>query len=1146
MPSGKKRTKGSFTSPPTDELGYLVGTNSASDGPSRSKSKKTIAKQNAQPTLSKSRTRVPNNILQPPSDCLQLKWKKTLSKNRFITLREGDVYFGDLRFRHFPPILQERPTDPQQKVLTNRIYDVSHNIVIDQRAQNHVQMIEEVKYSDFVQHTSSDPKVAPVTVQKVGRTSQPNSLWRARGKIATPDFMVIYAPHDQIKDIMDYVMYDERYKDNNVMDCGAHSPYVTPEMFFGLIKEKHPYAIFYYKYVLDLYPEVHGTRSSRKTNANDTQYHLAPSVVKGHWQKIEWHRAENSYFKEVPSDQYDKVLAELTIGITNEEGRVSECFQDMYVDAEALYKVEWVKGSVLYMKEIPEYMPEPYQDVMRDFEGVGEWKKKKIEGLTPKVTDYQNEGDMFSVYSRFWYCQSDRFADNDALLDFNNTQHMVTRSNNNPLMVIAGDKEQIMDCIERQIEVAVKAKVSQADIDAEYETRANIDEVPEPDGLTVAPSLKAPRVKGLQASSIGLAAEFDVPNVFDEKTAVSGIVYDGALDVVYMDLERAKKVDRWVVKNTLQYDDELLFGWNQDEGRAYRALYPSVLLLYRILGDGTSENPFRQYGEPGAATHASGADFPFIAPVVNFEHNKRGFYIGRAGGSKLDPLVPKDPYFGDYWYYPGEDFEGEHQEEGPFHYIVIIGFDEKAGSYDGAFFLHNGHNIGKFVPQFNDWDNRPQSAKQVFDKNDGTALMNYVCDRARINPEGIVLTEHMNEYLDQEKEHVAEQLDATNSKVSMNNEEGDDDETMTEEKEILMNKELDPDESQLQAAFLQESGNEASGSMGTHGPEAELTHALDPSKNPFSTGVSFIDNLFSPSKANQLKMKSRPSSFKQAADAAITMGQAPDGYKFTTKMYSKVDWTANSNVMTVPPVPNPRDPATHFDAGIIFGVDIQDYDGVKHIASQAHTPFTVLEKAKFTTGKDHFITIRRFNKKNAGLNNFGWYIDNKRVPGQNFPDVKTWRIPGRVHTNMPVVKDLMIQMQKYDRKGKRSEIWGHLEPAPYAESRLIGTTIPMDKTATKAIKCTDIWIYQHDAAHAGYILLIGQYHFDQTKTITFKPAATGLDASEATTMTMPNGDVWPYFIDHFAVMPITYVIAGHVNAAGNLTDNGAPIQLEAF
>jgi hypothetical protein len=1005
-------------------------------------------------------------------------------------------------------------------------------------------MIEEVKYSDFVQHTSSDPKVAPVTAQKVGRTAQPNSLWRARGKIATPDFMVIYAPHDQVQDIMEYVMYDERFKDNNVMDCGAHSPYVTPEMLFCLIKEKHPYAIFYYKYVIDLYPEVHGSRSSRKTDANETQYHLAPAVIKGHWQKIEWHRAENSYFKEVPSDQYDKVLAELTIGLTNEEGRVSECFQDMYVDAEALYKVEWVKGSVLYMKEIPEYMPEPYQDVIRDFEGVGEWKGKKIEGLTPKITDYQNEGDMFSVYSRFWYAQSERFADNDALLDYNNTQQMVRRDNHNPLMIIAGDKDQIMDCIHRQIELAVKAKVSQADIDAEYETKANIEETTEPDGLTVAPSMKAPRVKGLQAVSISQAAEYDTPAVFDAKTAVSGIVYDGALDEVFMDLESNKKVFRFVIRNSIQYDDELLFGWNQDEGRAFRALYPSILSLYRVLGDGTSDNPFVQYGDPTTARHAAN-DYPFLCPAVNFEHDKRGYFIGRAGGKELLPLIPKDPYFGEYFFFPGDDYEGKNEENGPFHYVVVLGYDEKAGSYNGAFFLHNGRNIGKFVPQFNDWENRPASAKQVFDKDDGTALMNFVCDSTRADPARTELTTHMNEYLDQERQHLAETLDNKNSKVSMNNEEGQDDETMTEEKELVFNKEFDLDQSELQSALLQESGQEAAGSMGTHAPEADLLHNLNTSLNPFMSGITDSFGMAPFSTPKEKVSRSRTTHFTPADDAAITMGQAPDGYVFTTKMYNVSDWTANSHVMTVPTVPNPRDPATHFAAGITFAIDIQDYDNVSHTASKANTPFTILEKNKFTRGKDHFISFQRFNKKPGfGLKTMGWHIDNKRIPGQNFPGVKDWPIPGSGIVSQPTVKDLMIQLMKYDTRGRRTEEWSHLEPAPYAESRITGTTISMDKTATKAIKCRDIWIYQRDSDHAGYILLIGQYHFDHLETITFKPAPKGIDASQGTTMTFPNGDVWPYFMDHFSGFPISYVIAGHVNAAGNLTDQGAPIQLE--
>lgn len=404
---------------------------------------------------------------QTPKKCWLLERHGTYNLNEFISLRGGDFYPGDLILIDFPPVVNQMPITKRTHVKANRIWNIYHRIIQDNRS-----------LSSFMEYT----RQTELTENDVEKNLQ--QCVRKRADIATRDYMVIYAPHDKLLDIIQFLAFDPQFISQNKLPSGALTIFVTFEMQLQLIAKFHPFAIFYYHWKMltqhDVKLDILQTATGRFRHSADRPSTVLPaSDSQGKWVCVEYKRADSEWNQyDVPVDRYDKALGQLTVGIVNETGNICNHFENCMWETTVAYTVETVKAEVLEKEYLPEYMPFNGLERIEQDDGLvlprDHQTFEPTHGMKPKTTIMSNRGENKFINTRFLLTDIvdgqgkpdpvPRGADRGFYPNYNNTTDMVAMTPANPFSNITGNKEAIFGCMARQLNAALDTTLDQTDV----------------------------------------------------------------------------------------------------------------------------------------------------------------------------------------------------------------------------------------------------------------------------------------------------------------------------------------------------------------------------------------------------------------------------------------------------------------------------------------------------------------------------------------------------------------------------------------------------------------------------------------------------------------------------------------------------------
>ena len=97
--------------------------------------------------------RILPRYVKVPKNCDRLERHGTYNTNRFIALKSGDFYPGELIIFDFPPVNNELPITKRSHVKANRIYDIKHR-----RLQDDTGLKTFKQYQFIVEHNLADFK----------------------------------------------------------------------------------------------------------------------------------------------------------------------------------------------------------------------------------------------------------------------------------------------------------------------------------------------------------------------------------------------------------------------------------------------------------------------------------------------------------------------------------------------------------------------------------------------------------------------------------------------------------------------------------------------------------------------------------------------------------------------------------------------------------------------------------------------------------------------------------------------------------------------------------------------------------------------------------------------------------------------------
>lgn len=404
---------------------------------------------------------------QVPKKAWRLERHGTYNTQNFITLRSGDFYPGELLLIDFPPVINELPITKRTHVKANRIWDINHRRIQDDRG-----MAAFIEYNTYNEST----------IQGIENNIRNNI--KKRADTATRDFMVIYAPHDKLVDIIKFLAFDENYIHANTTAAGATTIYVTFEMYLHLIAKFHPFAVFYYHWKItesqDMQMDMKRAQGGGVRTGPTTKNGTYPSSSsQGKWVVVEYKRTDSEWNQYgIPVDRYDKALGQLTCGMINETGNISPHFENALWETTVLYTVETIKAEVLEKEYLPEYMPFNGLERMDRDDGIvlprGNQTFEPTHGMSPKVTIMSNRGENKFINTRFLWTElvdpqgrplpGNRDPDQSFFPNYNNTTDMTQMTLANPFSNICGNKEAILECITRQLNTALDTTLDQTDV----------------------------------------------------------------------------------------------------------------------------------------------------------------------------------------------------------------------------------------------------------------------------------------------------------------------------------------------------------------------------------------------------------------------------------------------------------------------------------------------------------------------------------------------------------------------------------------------------------------------------------------------------------------------------------------------------------
>lgn len=402
-----------------------------------------------------------------PKKAWRLERMGTYNTLNFISLRSGDFYPGELLIIDFPPVINELPITKRTHVKANRIWDIKHRRIQDDRS-----MGTYIEYNSFI-----EANVAAI------EENIKNNI-KKRSDTATRDYMVIYAPHDKLIEIMKYLMFDPDFITANTLPSGALTIFCTFEMYLALIAKHHPFAVFYYHWKMTECndPKISLSRNiagNLRIGPNRVNTENTKTDSQGHWVVIEYKRTDSEWNQYgIPVDRYDKALGQITVGMINETGNMSQHFENCLWETTVLYTVETIKAEVLEKEYLPEYMPFNGLERMDQDDGIVLPRNNQTfpptHGMTPKVTIMSNRGENKFINTRFLLTDvvdgqgrpnpPQRTGDTSFYPNWNNTTDMITMGVANPFSNICGNKEAIFECITRQLNTALDTTLDQTDV----------------------------------------------------------------------------------------------------------------------------------------------------------------------------------------------------------------------------------------------------------------------------------------------------------------------------------------------------------------------------------------------------------------------------------------------------------------------------------------------------------------------------------------------------------------------------------------------------------------------------------------------------------------------------------------------------------
>lgn len=599
--------------------------------------------------------RILPRYIKVPKNCERLERHGTYNTNRFISLKSGDFYPGELIIFDFPPVNNELPITSKKHVKANRIYDIKHRRLQDSTGS------KTFKQYEFIREANIGDFIANVEM-----------MVKKRSETAMRDFMIIYAPHDKLLDIIEFLSFDPKFVDNNTTLAGATTIYCTFEMYLELIAKFHPFAIYYYHWKVTQKndPAVFvtlngaGTQPQWGAHTRQSRQNLIPPAFddQGEWTSVEYKRTDSDWNQyDIPVDRFDKALGQLTVGMINENGNISTQFENCLWQTTVEYKVETIKAEVLEKEYMPGYMPFNGLERMDRNEGMtlplAGQTFAPTHGFTSKAVIMSNRGENYFINTRFLLTEEltatggpdppDREPDRHYIQDYNNTTDMTDfNANQNPFKNICGNRRTVMECMRRQLDTALDRTLDQIDVYNENRIiQGNVaqQQAAAVNQYNVLPSLKRGRALTLQADQVSNLP--DVEEVLDNVGVLpTGVV---SLDRTTVMLEATTLTEETIevlVMNTIQLTDksfeieprtvEIQSTTNRTrKGEIVCSTVTAKLNKYDFImvykGAGTKERPFEALQNVGYLQH-NGMEHSELGVMVDPEDKEWKYYIAGA------------------------------------------------------------------------------------------------------------------------------------------------------------------------------------------------------------------------------------------------------------------------------------------------------------------------------------------------------------------------------------------------------------------------------------------------------------------------------------------------------------------------------------